>query len=393
MTFIQIGLGLLSAPALCSSIYLLVLTALSRANRRPSPSTRKLRFQIVVPAHNEQKLIARTVASLRKLDWPEANRKIWVVADNCSDATAEISRSAGARVIERTNPTRRGKGYALELAFRASAMENWADAIVVVDADSDVSSNLLAAFASRIEAGAEAVQAHYGILNPLDSWRTRLLTIAKASFHTLRSRARERLQLSCGIRGNGWCVTLPLLTRIPYKAYSLTEDLEYGIALGRAGVRVYYADEAHANAEMAVADADAGRQRQRWEDGRFQLIRSQTWPLLTAAWRMRSRVCLDLAFDLLVLPLSYVVLNVILLALLAGTGMLFGLPLGGWLWVAFGCCACLVVYVLRGLQLSGLGRSGLLTLCCVPAFIAWKLVVMFGHRRSGEWISTGRNPS
>ena len=94
--------------------------------------------------------------------------------------------------------------------------------------------------AARIAGGAVAVQAHYGVLNPQASWRTQLITIAKGAFHIVRSRARERLGLSCGIRGNGWCVTHELLQRVPYRCFSLTEDLEYGIQLGLAGLRVGY---------------------------------------------------------------------------------------------------------------------------------------------------------
>ena len=150
----------------------------------------------------------------------------------------------------------------------------------MIDADAEVSSNLLEAFAGRIEQGIQAVQVHYGILNPMASWRTRLITIAKAAFHIVRSRARERLKLSCGIRGNGWCVTHELLKRVPYQAYSLTEDLEFGIDLGLAGYRVAYADEAHSDAEMVTNEKVASTQRRRWEDGRFAMVRSRTLPLL-----------------------------------------------------------------------------------------------------------------
>jgi hypothetical protein len=73
-----------------------------------------------------------------------------------------------------------------------------------------------------------------------------------AAYHVLRSRARERQRVSCGIRGNGWCVTHKLLASVRYQAFSLAEDLEYGIALGLAGYRVHYAGEAHASQDMTV---------------------------------------------------------------------------------------------------------------------------------------------
>src|SRR5262249_55167271 len=224
--------------------------------------------------------------------------------DNCTDATAAIASKAGAHVMQRHDMEHRGKGYALDFAFKASRAREWADAVVVVDADAQVSSNLLEAFARRIERGDQAIQAHYGGSNTNASWRTRLLSIAKAAFHIVRSRGRERLALSCGIRGNGWCVTHTLLDKVPYKAYSLTEDLEYGITLGMAGFRVAYADEAHSDAEMVSGEKESRKQRQRWERGRFQLMRSRTLPLLAHALATRSRLCLDLALDLLVLPLS-----------------------------------------------------------------------------------------
>jgi 1,2-diacylglycerol 3-beta-glucosyltransferase len=278
----------------------------------------------------------------------------------------------------------------LDYAFNYSRDDSKAAAVVIIDADAEVSPNLLESFAARLERGAEAVQVHYGILNPLASWRTRLLTIAKASFHIVRSRARERMGLSCGIRGNGWCVTHILLQAVPFQAFSLTEDLEYGITLGLAGYRVHYADEAHSDADMVTSSQTAGKQRQRWEDGRFQLIRSKTLPLLRAAFRQRSKICLDLAVDLLVLPLSYVALNAAALAFVAAIAVWL-LPVALlWLWLGLACVFALVLYVLRGWQLSGLGRQGLIDLARAPFFIAWKVVLMLRKRDSKTWVRTDR---
>jgi cellulose synthase/poly-beta-1,6-N-acetylglucosamine synthase-like glycosyltransferase len=312
------------------------------------------------------------------------------VADNCTDDTALVARAAGAEVLVRNEPDRRGKGYALQHGFAASRDKNWADAVVVVDADATVSANLLEAFAARLETGVQAVQAHYGVRNPLASWRTRLITIAKGAFHIVRSRARERIGLSCGLRGNGWCVTHKLLSLVPYQAFSLTEDLEYGIAIGLAGHRVAYADEAHADADMVSSEDIARKQRQRWEDGRFELIRTKAPELLAAAAKRRSLLCLDLALDLLVLPLSYITLNVAALLLMSALALVFADISPAFLWVAVGCTCILVSYVLRGWQLSGIGAQGFWDLAAVPWFLAWKLRLMFRRRVSGEWVRTGR---
>ena len=273
-------------------------------------------------------------------------------------------------------------------AFTWSRSEGVADAIAVVDADSVVSANLLESFAARIKAGACALQAHYGVLNAMDSWRTRLMAIALASIHKVRSRARERLRLSCGIRGNGWCVTHALLDKIPYRSFSLTEDVEFGVALGLAGYRVEYCDESHVNGEMVTSEHAARSQRQRWEGGRMALIRQKVPALLHAAVTRPSLVCLDLAFDLLVLPLSYVVLNVaavITIAAFNPEGLRADLFIVGLLDLL-----ALAAYVCRGWMLSGIGIVGFWDLLRVPAFLLWKLLIIRFHRKPDTWIRTKR---
>jgi cellulose synthase/poly-beta-1,6-N-acetylglucosamine synthase-like glycosyltransferase len=384
---------ILGVPAVAACLYLSVLTLLSAALPLPARSARKLRFDVIVPAHNEESVIGAVIASLKGIDWPADQFRVIVVADNCTDATAGIATAAGAHVMQRLDMEHRGKGYALDFAFKASRARCWADAVVVVDADAQVSPNILESFACRIERGEHAVQAHYGVSNTNASWRTRLLSIAKASFHIVRSRGRERLGLSCGIRGNGWAVTHEVLDQVPYKAFSLTEDLEYGIDLGMAGFRVAYADEAHSDAEMVSGEKDSRKQRQRWEQGRFQLIRTRTLPLLRTAVTTPSRVCLDLALDLLVLPVSYVYLNVAVLLVLAVFAATQVPSLQIWVWLSAGCAAAAVLYILRGWKLSGVGARGLLDLARAPFFLAWKLLVMFGKRDSKEWVRTKRENS
>jgi 1,2-diacylglycerol 3-beta-glucosyltransferase len=380
-------------PAVGASLYLLILTLLSGRPRVPSSSNRQMRFDIIVPAHNEELVIEAVVRSLKAVDWPEDRFRVVVVADNCTDATATIAGAAGAHVMKRVDQEHRGKGYALDFAFKVSRARGWADAVLVVDADAEVSSNILEACACRMERGEKAVQVHYGVSNTNASWRTRLLSIAKASFHIVRSRGRERLGVSCGIRGNGWSVTHDLLDQVPYKAFSLTEDLEYGIDLGAAGTRVAYADEAHSDAEMVSGEKDSRKQRQRWEQGRFQLIKTRTLPLLLQAVRQPSRVCLDLALDLMVLPVSYVYLNVGLLLVLSLWAASQYPTLVPWVWVSVACAFSLIIYVLRGWQLSGAGLRGLLDLGRAPFFLAWKLVVMLRGGSSKEWVRTKREGS
>lgn len=392
MPLLDLTLLVLGLPVLAAAGYLLLLTLLSGLRPAPPPRTPRLKFDIIIPAHNEEGGIARTVTNLSRLDWPEPLRRILVVADNCSDATAERAREAGATVLVRHNKELRGKGYALQLAFDTSLADGFADAVVVVDADTEVTANLLHAFALRLEGGAHAVQAHYGVLNPDASWRTQLMAVSMALFHKVRSMGRERLRASCGLRGNGMCFTHAIIRRVPHEAFSIVEDLEYGIRLGQAGERVHYAWEAEALGEMVSGEKASRSQRRRWEGGRVAMMRQYGPRLLVEGLRKRDRVLVDLAMDLLVPPLSWVVLGV--LALL---GACVGLSLvtrhvffttGLALAAALG----LVLYVMRGWWVSGMGVRGLFALARAPVYVAWKLWLLVSRpeEKKGEWVRTTR---
>jgi hypothetical protein len=316
-----------------------------------------------------------------------------VVADNCSDDTADRARAAGATVMVRNDQDKRGKGYALDHAFSATPPE--VDAVVVIDADTLISPNILRAFAARRELGAKAMQADYAVRNPNAGWRTRLVAIAFGAFHIVRSRARERLALSCGLRGNGMCFAMELLREVPHRAYSVVEDVEYGIRLGEAGYRVYYTDEAHVYGEMVTTSAAANTQRRRWEEGRKALVRENAWRLLRAGLASRDRVRLDLAFDLLVPPLSTIALGV-LAGSLAAVALRGLLQAPGVALVAFGAgLGSVVAYVLRGWLLSGTGLRGLLDLGLAPFYVAWKIALRFRKppRATSEWVRTKREAS
>lgn len=382
---------LVAVPTALSASYLFVLTMLSRKPPPLSPGGRSTVFDIVVPAHNEAKGIARTVTNLLELDWPKSQFRLIVIADNCTDQTAELAASAGAIVWERTNPALRGKGHALAWAFGRCVRDRHASAVMVVDADSTASRNLLAAFASRIEKGEHAMQCHYGVLNPLDSWRTRLMTIALACFHVVRSRGREQLKLSCGIRGNGWCVTTTLLEKVPFEAYSLAEDVEYGIDLALSqNTRVAYVDEAEVLGEMVSSSEAAGRQRQRWEGGRFALIASRLPALLRSAVTGQSGICLDLALDLLVPPLSYVVLGAVLSLCLGAIDVFLGNGPNTSLYIAVVAGAAITAYVIRGWVISGVGWRAAVDMLQIPGFILHKTGVVVSRKKPNEWVRTER---
>ena len=158
------------------------------------------RLAIVVPAHNEVAGIARTLKNLLALAAADEDTVVVVVADNCTDHTAQIAAVCGARVLVRQNDALRGKGYALDFAFQALMKENFT-AFVVVDADSKASPNFIPVLRQHFGRGALAVQVRYTVLNAEASTRTRLSALALLAFNVLRPRARHTLGVSAGIFG------------------------------------------------------------------------------------------------------------------------------------------------------------------------------------------------
>jgi len=390
---LDIALLVLGLPVFACASYLALATVLSGRSRLPAYRDPERRFRFIVPAHNESAGIAATVRSLLGVDYPSSLFEVVVVADNCEDDTAQQARAAGAIVLERNDKERRGKGYALLLAF--SSLPETVDAVVVVDADTLISPNLLRAFAARRDLGAVAMQADYAVRNPDSGWRTRLIAIAFGAFHIVRSRARERLRLSCGLRGNGMCFSKAILAEVPHEAFSIVEDVEYGLRLGEAGHRVHYVDEAHVYGEMVSTGAAAGSQRRRWEEGRKELVRRNGWRLLIRGVKTRNRVLFDLAADLLVPPLSRIAIASVLGTCAAAA---LGFLTGGFAisLVLFGVSLLAVaLYVLRGWSVSGTGLRGLVDLGIAPVYVIWKATLRLRKvtQPTSTWVRTKREQS
>jgi cellulose synthase/poly-beta-1,6-N-acetylglucosamine synthase-like glycosyltransferase len=384
-------LAVAALPVFAASGYLFLLTVRSRRPAPPEYGEPETRFDVIVPAHDEAAGIAETVKSLLAVDYPRDRFEVVVVADNCTDDTAERARQAGARVLERSDEKRRGKGYALAYAFSKSIAEGTADAVVVIDADTVVSPNLLRAFDERLRRGAKALQADYAVRNANAGWRTQLMAIAFGMFHVVRSAGRERLGLSCGMRGNGMCFATDLLEEVPHEAFSIVEDLEYGIRLGERGHRVHYAGEAHVYGEMVSSEKASRSQRERWEGGRREMAKKHGLRLLRRAIEERSLLLGDLAIDVLVPPLSTLVAATAAGAVASAALSMATLRpnVAGVLFGASG--VFLVAYVVRGWQVSGTGTAGLASLARAPLYMAWKatLAIRRGRKTTGTTGPTG----
>lgn len=387
---LEVIAAVLLAPTLAGTLYLAVLTlAGSLPARRRNAAALPGRLAIVVPAHNEAAGIRRSVDNLLAIAQADGNTEVVVVADNCSDATAAIARSAGVRVLERHDPARRGKGYALDHAFTALAQEDHVG-YIVIDADSIAATTLLAGIRRHFGAGALALQVRYTVLNGAAAPRTRLAEIALAAFNVLRPRGRDRLGLSAGILGNGFALRREVLQRIPYTASSVVEDLEYHLRLVAAGIRVAFADDCEVRGEMPTGEQGNRVQRARWEGGRLRMLVEHGPALAGAVLRGRWRFFEPLA-DLLLPPLAYhVMLLLAALALLAPLASPLAI-------VAAASLGIVVLHTLVAMRVARLPWSRLWSLARVPLYLLWKLrmlaTTLAGAARGSAWIRTDRSGS
>jgi cellulose synthase/poly-beta-1,6-N-acetylglucosamine synthase-like glycosyltransferase len=348
-----------------------------------STSIRCLRLCVIVPAHNEEYGIGACVASLLAGDACRHEVTVVVVADNCTDSTARLARTAGVRVIERADPLLRGKGYALDYAFSILLSEGF-DVFLIVDADTKVETNFIPVMGERFAQGAEALQCRYLVSNAEESLHARLMHLAWVAFNILRLRGRERWGLSVGILGNGFGLARSTLERVPYTAFSIAEDLEYHLHLVRAGLRVGYCDETTVWSDVPVHGQAAAKQVARWDGGRFRLIREQTPGLALEVLKGRLNL-LEPLLDLLLLPLVFhVSLLLCLLAIPSPVGRL--LAAVGFSGVAF--------HVFAAMYLEQRGWRDAWVLLYVPFYMLWKLSQMqriFSFARSlAVWERTDR---
>ena len=338
-------------------------------------------LSVLVPAHNEEALVGRCVRALTAS--ADTGTEVLVVAHNCIDATAAKAADAGARVLVLDDPRQRGKGCALSYGF-ASILSGGSQAVLVIDADSVVDASLTAEVRRRLQAGARALQCRYEVYNCEDSRRTRLMRLALYAANVIRPRGRARLGFSAGILGNGFALHRDVLTRIPYTAHSIVEDLEYHLSLVRAGICVEFIQTAAVRGEMPVTAKSAQAQRARWEGGRLRMMKKWV-PKLTLDILHGKVNQIEPFLDLLALPIA----SELVLLLVAAC-----LPVV-WLRVYVLAAFAVLVFHITVAALEGPGIwKTMKALSTVPSYVLWKLWILPEIWRtsgaSAAWVRTER---
>lgn len=355
-----------------------------------APATSQRTFSVVIPAHNEELLIDAVVQSIRAADYAQDRIRITVIADNCTDATAERARAAGAEAAERFDDENRGKGQALDWMFRRLDLEG-ADAVALFDADNLVEPNFFTRMNAELEAGGRCLQGYYGISNPDDSVFTRMLAVTYEMKNLLYNGGKAALGLSVSLMGTGMVFRREIIEQYGWQADSIAEDLEQTFNLLEHGEAIRFIAGARIRAQESTTLKQGFSQRQRWATGRRALT-ARARAMIKRGVAARSFELVDAGLDLLMPTYSKTLY-------LSGLGLLLSLLLFPWnqgLLLGIGVVLAIqVAEIVAAVRIMRAGPRYLLSFGFAPVFLVWKAVVdglaLFGHQRD-VWTRTDRLP-
>jgi len=346
-------------------------------------------FAIVVPAHNEELLLPRLLRSTSAQDYPKPRFDTIVVADNCTDGTADTARAHGAVVLERRDSERRGKGYAINWALDSIGLDKY-DAVLIVDADCHLSANALKCLDAALQQE-QIIQCYSGVGNPDESWFTRLLDVSRTINNEIYSPAKRRLGLSCQLIGTGMCFSTRILKTYGWDAFSVGEDCEYYANLIRHGETVGFAHDARIYHQESSTLGQATHQRMRWSSGRFAVAWKYGFGLVWRGIVEQDLVKFDAGLTL-TLPNPSLGMN-ITLACAAISAVVSG-GIGNLLPAWFALLALLQfgIYV-TGVFHTKNRLSKFMAIFVAPVFLVWKLAIdassVLGLGKK-HWVRTER---
>ena len=290
-------------------LYQLIISAcaLIQFKEKPLIKNKKHKFMMILPAHNEASVIGALVESLQALDYPKELYDIYVIADNCTDNTAQIAKNLGAIVYERFDEKRKTKGFAMQWFLNQKIKENADyDAFCVFDADNVVDKNFLNAMNKKLCQGEDVVQGYRDIKNPADSW----ISAGYALFYWMMNRfyhlARYNLGLSPLINGTGFMVDFNLIKPTGWDTITLTEDIEFSLKNIAKGRKLGWATDAIVYDEQPTEFKQSWSQRSRWTVGHLQCMKYYTKDLAEGVLEYRTLMNFDGFLYLMGIPMMIV---------------------------------------------------------------------------------------
>ncbi len=259
------------------------ICALINFKDKPLLENKNHRFMAIIPAHNEENVVENLIKSLKKQDYPKELYDIYVIADNCTDKTAQIAKNAGAIVYERFDSMHKTKGAALNW-FLAQKIEEDApyDAFCIFDADNVVDINFIKNMNKKLCQGETVVQGYRDIKNPTDSWVTAGYAIFYWTMNRFYHLARYNIGLSPLINGTGFMVRFDQIKPEGWNTKTLTEDIEFSLKQIIKGKKLGWARDAIVYDEQPVDFKQSWSQRSRWTVGHIQCMKEYTTKLALA---------------------------------------------------------------------------------------------------------------
>jgi len=292
------------------------ICSLVKLKDKPIIEEKNNKFMAIIPAHNEEIVVGNLIASLQKQNYPKDLYDIYVIADNCTDNTAEVARKAGAIVYERFDEEHKTKGYALDWFLKQKIEENAPyDAFCIFDADNIVDVDFLKNMNKKLCQGEEVVQGYRDIKNPTDSWVSAGYAIFYWTMNRFYHLARYNLGLSPLINGTGFMVKFDLVKPTNgFDTVTLTEDIEFSLKTIISGKKLGWATDAIVYDEQPVGFKQSWSQRSRWTVGHIQCLKEYTKPLAAAVKEHKTLMNFDgLLYMLGSIPMF--VLTIVLLLL------------------------------------------------------------------------------
>lgn len=358
--------------------------------REPSYS-----FAVVIPAHNEEAVIAATVSQLLEQNYPRNLYSIFVIADHCTDRTANAARSVGAICFERTEGPRGSKGAALSWFFAKLFQQTLVDAVVIFDADTRVDCSFLRIMDVRLREGISVIQGCHRILNWQDGWFAALTWAMFIIDNRFQNLGRTNLGWSAKHMGDSVCFRADIIKRFGW-GQGLTEDYEFRQKLLLQYIRIAYEPAAIGYGEAPASWSAARTQRSRWLSGTLNSSRKHSWEMLKRGLGHLDGALLDGALQA-VLP-SYSTLTLftstLLILHLASVAIPTDpiLPPGALVWPWLYLTGLLSIYPLIGLMLERAPLRAYLAILLGPFFIVWRTILSLRVRlgRPVTWVRTER---
>jgi 1,2-diacylglycerol 3-beta-glucosyltransferase len=243
-------------------------------------SVQRNKFAIVIPAHNEEDTIKATLDSCELFDYPNELYDLYIIADNCTDTTAEVVRSYQTMsCLERFDDNNRGKGYALNWALK-QLVEKEYDAFIVLDADCILDAHALKIFDHELNAGKLVLQTDYVVANPDATSISYVSAVGFAMENDLYYMGKSFLGLAVFLRGTGMVFHRSVLERFPWGAFSIIEDTDYAITLYKNKLEVYLVPEVAVHSNSPETAEQLHVQRSRWASGNLQFGKTEAVKLL-----------------------------------------------------------------------------------------------------------------